>query len=190
MTIKPLRLLAYSSAVAIALCIGGKEDAIAQVTQSITATLKTSSAITVAKVSDMDFGEWLVRFVDNTPSITLTDDGTASTSQTGTLGNSIVVEIVDGASEGVVTASIPAAATLQLSRGAITNFLATGISLNTITYDTDHGTTATLAANTPVNFVVSAANTPEQVNLGGVINITGNPTDGTHTASFVLTFQY
>lgn len=186
---KSFKLLAYSSAAVLALSVYGK-PAQAQ-TETLVATLITSSAIDTTLVSGMDFGTWLIQFAANsTPSITLTDSGVASTSQTGTLGNSTVVEITDSANEGVVTVTIPGPAVLDLTRGTVTDFAATGLSLSTITYDTATQTSTVLAANTVQPVTVVAANVAETIRFGGIVTITGTPADGTHTASFNVTLAY
>lgn len=189
MTRKPLKLLAYSSAAVLALCVHGS-PARAQ-SETITATLITSSAIDTTLVTGMDFGTWLIQFAANsTPSITLTNDGSAGTSQTGVLGNSTVVEITDSANEGNVTVTIPAPAVLDLTRGAVTDFADTNISLSTINYDTATESSTVLAANAAQPVTVAAANTAETIRFGGIVTITGTPADATHTASFNVTLAY
>lgn len=189
MTRKPLRLLAYSSAFALAVCFHGQQ-AQAQ-TETVTATLITSSAIDSAVTTGMDFGTWLIQFAANsTPSITLTNDGSAGTSQTGVIGNSTVVEITDSANEGVVTVTTPAPTVLDLTRGTVTDFAQTVLSLSTITYDTATESSTVLAANAAQPVTVVAGNTAETVRFGGIVTITGTPTDATHTATFNITFAY
>ena len=190
MTRNPIRLLAYSSAIALATCFYGQAHA--QI-ETVSATLITSSAIDTVKVTDMDFGEWLIQFAAaTTPSITLTSDGTAATSATGTVGASTLVEITDSANEGQITVEVPAPTVMSMTRAAVTNFVDTNISLSTITYQTatEAATTFGVGNGNAVNVTVLAGATPEDVNFGGIVTITGTPADATHTASFVVTLAY
>ncbi|MDH5722843.1 MAG: hypothetical protein OEY94_05940 [Alphaproteobacteria bacterium] len=177
---------------AIALSAAASNYAFAQV-ETVNATLTTSSAITTTDVSNMDFGEWLIQFVaGDTPALTLTNDGTVSTTQTGAVANgSQVVNITASATEGVVNVQTPAPATLTITRSASSDFVDGGLSLTDTDYRTANDGVNALDADAATGTVTTlVAATDEPVRFGGIIAITATPADAIHTAQFDVTFSY
>lgn len=189
MELKTMKTLALTSAVALGIATSG--PAFAQV-ETVDAQLITSSAITSTDVSDMDFGEWLVQFVaGDTPTITLTDDGTVASTQTGAVGNgSQVIQITAPATEGVVRVQCPAPATLVMTRSNSSDFADGGLSLTATTFRTATENGNIDADTDTANITVLAGATDEDINFGGDIDVTATPADNTHTASFDVTFTY
>ncbi len=184
------KLLAFASVLAIGVATSGAAKA--QV-EPVTATLTTSSAITSTKTSDMDFGTWLIQFVAGTPALTLTDDGTVATTQTGALGGSLVVQVTAPATEGVLDVQIPAAGALTAVVSNFVDIADAGLSLQDVTYRTatENGAIVALAAATAaVPVTVLAGLTDETFTMGGTIDITATPADLAHTATFDVTFAY
>jgi len=192
MELKTMKTLALTSAVALGIAASGPAQA--QV-ETVTAQLITSSAITSNNVSDMDFGEWLVQFVaGDTPTITLTDDGSVASTQTGSVANgSQVIQITAPANEGVVTVQIPANGSLTMTASSFTDLADGGLSLDSVTFRTasENGTVITGAATDGADTItVLAGATDETITFGGDIDITATPLDGTHTSTFDVTFSY
>ena len=187
-----IKTLAVASALVIGLATAGTAHA---QTENVTATLITSSAITTTKVSDMDFGEYLIQFVaGDAPVLTLTDDNTVAVTQTGSVANgSQVTQITAPATEGLVNVQIPAPGTLQLVASSLIDFADGGLALDDVTFRTatENGSIITGGAPTAaVSVTVLAGATDEAVRLGGNINITATPADNTHTATYDVTFSY
>ena len=187
-----MKTLAFASALALGVATSGTAQA--QV-ENLTATLITSSAITTAVVTDLDFGEYLIQFVAlDTPVLTLTDDGTVAVTQTGAVGNgSQVVQITAPANEGELNVQIPAPGTLQMTASNLVDFADGGLALDDVTYRTasENGSSITAGAPTAAQAItVLAGATNESVRFGGNINITATPADNTHTATFDITFTY
>jgi len=184
------KLLAFSSV--LALGAAGSNQAFAQ-TETVNARLITSSGITSTDVSDMDFGEWLVQFTaGDTPAITLTNDGSVASTQTGSVVNgSQVIQVTAPATEGVVNVQTPAPATLTITRSASADFVDAGLSLTDTDYRTANDGNNALDADTDTGTVTTlVAATDEAVTFGGIIAITATPADATHTAQFDVTFSY
>jgi len=184
------KLVAMTSA--IALSAAASNYAFAQ-TETVNATLITSSAITTADVSDMDFGEWLIQFTaGDAPVLTLTNDGSVATTQTGSVANgSQVINITATATEGVVNVQTPGTSALTITRSASGDFADAGLSLTTTSYRTANDGNNSLDADTDTGTVtVLAAATDEAVTFGGTVAITATPGDATHTAQFDVTFSY
>lgn len=185
-----LKLMAFASALVVGAAISGQ--ALAQ-TETVNATLTVSSAITSNDVSDMDFGTWLIQFeAGDTPVITLTSDGTAATSQTGSVANgSQVIEITDSATEGVVTVQTPAPSSLTLTRSNTVAFASGALSLASVAFRTaSNGPTAINANAATGTVTVVAGATDETIRFGGTVAISATPADGIHTASFDVTLAY
>lgn len=192
MELKTMKTLALTSAVALGIAASGPVQA--QV-ETITAQLITSSAITSNTVSNMDFGTWLVQFAgSDAPVITLTDDASVASTQTGTIANgSQVVQITAPATEGVITVQIPAPGALTMTASNFSDIVDAGLSLDSVTYRTasENGTVVSSGAvDTADTITVLAAATDETVRFGGNINISSTPADATHTASMDITFSY
>ncbi len=186
----PLKLLALSSVMALGFAT--TDQAYSQ-TETVNAQLITSSAISTTDVSDMDFGEWLLTFVaGDTPALTLTNDGTVTTTQTGAVGNgSQAVNITASATEGVVLVQTPAPAALTITRSASSDFVDGGLSLTATNYRTATDGNNSLDADTDTGTVTTTVGgADETVTFGGVISITATPGDNTHAASFDVTFTY
>ncbi len=187
-----LKLLAFTSAVALSMSLSN--NSFAQ-TETVNATLITSSAITTTDTSDMDFGTWLIQLTaaeiaDDGITITLSDDQTA-TATAGDIDNaSQVVQITAPATEGVVNVQIPAPGNLTMTRGALTDFVDAALSLTTVTWNTASTASATIAAAGTGTVTVLAGSTDERIDFGGIVTATDTPGDGTHSASFDVTFTY
>ncbi len=191
MTRKPLKLFAYASFAVLALGLSSKANA---QSETLNATLATSSAIDTVVVTNLDFGEFLVRWVTpDTPTLTLSSTGAVATAIAGVV-NSTIVQITAPANRGEITVEIPAGnVIMDLNRSAITDFTDAALTLSTVTYTT---ATETVSATVPaspatVPVTVVAADTPETIRFGGVIDISGIPVDNAaHTASFSVTLAY
>lgn len=181
-----LKFLALTGAVAFGFALSN--DASAQV-EIVNAKLITSSAITSNDVSDMDFGTWFINFVAGTPFLSLTNDNTHVASAL-TPGTSVLTNITQSATEGVVTVQTPSPSSLTMTRSATNNFATAGLSLATVSYRTasQNGNINADAATGTVT--VLAGLTDETVRFGGTIAVTADPPDATHTADFTVTFSY
>lgn len=191
MELKTMKALALTSAVALGIA---STPAYAQV-ETLTATLITSSAITSTPVSNLDFGEYLIQFVaGDAPVLTLTDDGSVSVTQTGSVANgSQVTQITAPATEGVVNVQTPAPSTLQLTASNLVDFADAGLALDDVSFRTASENGSIITAGVPtaaVSVTVLAGATDEAVTMGGNINITATPADNTHTATYDITFTY
>ncbi len=192
MKFNALRTMALTSAVALGFAF--VQPVFAQV-ETVDAKLTTTSAISSADVSDMDFGTWLAVFVaGDAPTITLTDDGSVAATQTGTVANgSQIVQITAPATEGVLTVQIPAPGTLTMTRSNSSDFADANLTLSTTTYRTA-SQAGTIDGDTDTGTItVLAGATDETVTFGGDIDIGGagaSPADASHTASFDITFSY
>jgi len=184
------KLLTFSSIIALGAV--GLENAQAQ-TETVNAQLITTSGIVTTDTSDMDFGEWLVQHVGgDAPALTLTNDGSVATTQTGTVANgSQVINITPTATEGVVDVQTPAPAALTITRSASGDFADAGLSLTDTDYRTANDGNNALDADTDTGTVTTlAAATDEAITFGGVIAITATPADATHTAQFDVTLSF
>lgn len=191
MELKTMKALALTSAVALGFA---SSPALAQ-SENVTAQLITSSAITSNYISDLDFGEYLIQFVAaDTPVLTLTNDGSVAVTQTGSVANGTqVVQITAPATEGAVTVQTPAPATLQLTAANLVDFADPGLALDDVTFRTASENGSIITAGVPtaaVSVTVLAGATDETVTMGGNINVSATPGDGTHTATFDVNFAY
>ncbi len=179
---------------AVALSFAFTNNSFAQ-TETVGATLITSSTIATTDVSDMDFGTWLVQIgtVDAGAGdviMTITDDTTAAVSVAG-ISDSQVVQIIAPTTEAVVNVQIPAPGTLSMTRGALTDFGDAGLSLTTTSWQQVGGAgTADIANGASVNITVGAGGVDEVIHFGADITMSATPADDTHTASFPVTFTY
>jgi hypothetical protein len=191
MTRKPLKLFAYASFAVLALGLSSKANA---QSETLNATLATSSAIDTVVVTNLDFGEFLVRWVTpDTPTLTLSSTGAVTTTIAGVV-NSTIVQITAPANRGEVTVEIPAGnVIMDLNRSAITDFTDAALTLSSVTYTTATQTVSAAIPASPATAPVTvvAADTPESILIGGVIDISGIPVDNAaHTASFSVTLAY
>lgn len=197
MNFKRTKILAT---VAIAALMGvvsaSSQSHAAAVTPTVNASITTASAITVADGVDMAFGTWFILFrnADNFI-IRLSSAGVIST--TGLAlpanANSNAVNTLVAPVAGTVTASLPAGVSgvvLNMQRTVITDFTDLALTLNSITYSTTTEAEAPLPATTNVPVTVVTGGTAETVSFGGDVEVTGNPADATHTASFQVSFAY
>lgn len=173
---------------------GPVNAAIVSDTADVDATITTSSGITAADGVDMDFGDWLIG-VNNGDQATITIDTDGDlTAVEGTTSQLIELTGATTGVAGTVTVDLPSGADgveLQMSRGTITQFTDTNITLDDITYSTATEAEAPLAESTPVVVTVVTGGTPETVSFGGTITAEdASPADATHTASFTVTFNY
>ncbi|MGH1403042.1 MAG: hypothetical protein ACRBDL_02250 [Alphaproteobacteria bacterium] len=192
-----LRLLAFTGLVAFGAAT--MTNAIAQTT--VTATLDTSSAITATAGNDIDFGTFLIQMVTaetvggSGDGITLTMDSAGavtagSVDETGTQ----VVEITAGVGVGSVNVQTPAPAALTMTRadGTGTGAFASGgeLTLTSVTFETNADVAATIADAGTGTVTTTTGGVDQEVRFYGVITASDNPTDGTHTFPFDVTFSY
>ncbi len=184
------------AAVAVALMGITFVSSAANAQTTVNASITTDAAITVVDGNDIDYGTWLL-IHRNSDDFTLTMD-TAGVITPGGLGggagDSVAQELVAANQVGTLTVDLPLGATnveLAMQRGAITPFADAALTLQNITYATATETgNNVLAEATPVVATVVAGGTPETVSFGSEIDVTGQPADTTHTASFDITFAY
>ncbi|MDH5722841.1 MAG: hypothetical protein OEY94_05930 [Alphaproteobacteria bacterium] len=190
MKVDTLKFVAFVSVVALS--TANIKNSFAQ-TETVNATLTVSSAITTTDISNMDFGTWLVQFVaGDAPVITLSNDGTVASTQTGSVVNgSQVVQVTAPATEGVVNVRTPAPATLTITRSASADFPSPALSLATVSYRTANDGTNALNADAATGTVTTlVAATDEPVRFGGTVSVTATPADAIHAAQFDVTFSY
>ncbi len=178
----------------VALGAATMTNAIAQTT--VTATLDTSSAITSALVTDMDFGTFLIQM----SAAEIADDGMTLTMDNGgavAIGDnddtSTFVEITAGLNTGEVNVQTPAPAALTMTRtdGTGTGGFSSGaLTLTTVTYETTtDGANAITNAGTGT-VTTTSGGVDESILFYGVVTATANPADGTHTFPFDVSFAY
>lgn len=188
MMYKSAKFLTFAAAAALLLAVPSKSHA---QTETVQADLVTTSAITTANVSNMDFGEWFLVYGGvGTGVLTLTDDGSVSVTATTTPAGSTFTNLTAAATEGEVTVQIPAPAVMTMTRSSTTDFVDSGLSLAAVTYRTatENGNIDNDSDTGPVTVTLAA--TPESVVFGGQVAITGTPTNATHAATFDVTFSY
>jgi hypothetical protein len=195
MKLTKLKKLAAVSAVALTMALT-TGNANAQV-ENMTATLTTSSAITTAFVTGIDFGEYFINFAAATTPILRASaalGGPATTTQVGVLGASQVVQITAPATQGEITVQTPAPSVLQMVMSNFTDIPDAGLSLTSIRYDTATEPVTAVPTGvmpTPAQTVtVLAGATDEIVQFGGDIAVTATPADAAHVADFDVTFSY
>ena len=185
-----MKALAFAGALTIGLAMSGTAQA---QTENVTSTLITSRAITSALVTDMDFGEFLIQHGTDTPTLTLSNDGSIAVTSGGVV-DSQVVEITPTISEGGVTVQIPAPGSLDMTSSNLIDFASASLALDIVTYRTasENGQVITTGGVTGVAVPVTvlAGATDEAIAFGGTIDISGTPLDNTHTATFDVTFTY
>lgn len=160
---------------------------------NVNASITTSSTITAAAVNTMDFGTWLVGIhTGDTPTIRMDATGAYTT---GSLGTSQIANLGAGTgTPGSATITLPNGADgviVQMSLDAINDFAGGALSLTAVTYDTaTEAETAIVAggATQPVTNVNGS--TPETISFGATITASATPTDGNHTASLDISFDY
>ena len=171
--------------------VGLSHNANAQ-TATVQADLVTNSAVTATTVDAMDFGEWLlVHGGAGTGTLTLSDDGSVTvTPNTATAPGSAFVEITPGLTEGLVNVQGPAAGVLTMTRSGTVDFPSPALLLSNVSYRTatENGNIAADSSFGPVT--LTAAGVDEPVVFGGQIAVTATPADGTHNATFDVTFSY
>jgi hypothetical protein len=181
-----LRPLAALGAIALCLTLtSGKANAQTVVQASIT----TNAAITVVDGVDMAFGEWfLVHGGAPANDFNIVLDTAGGVTDTA-VAPSLATEITPGPVSGTVTVELPAAATVQMTRGVIADFADPGLTLTAITYATATEAEAPLLL-VAVPVTVTAPATPETVSFGATVAVTATPGDAIHTASFAVSFAY
>ncbi len=191
---KILATVAVAALIGIPFSISQSQAAAVNPTVSVSMT--TNSAVTVADGVDMNFGTWFLVFRNADPfDLRLTTAGTVSAINLGGgTGDSQAIETLAAAQAGTVTVSLPTGingVVVNLQRTAITPFTDPGLTLQNITYGTTtQGANQALAeaTNRPVTIVTGG--TPETVRFGADIHVTATPADAAHTASFNVSFAY
>lgn len=197
MNFKRTKILATAAVAALmGVAFAPSQSHAAAVTPTVNATLTTSSAITVADGVDMGFGTWFILFrnADNF-SLRLSTAGAISTVGLGGVPatDSRAINTLIAPVAGTVTATLPSGVSgvvINMQRSAITDFADAALTLSNTTYSTATEAEAPLLTTTNVPVTIVTGGTPETVNFGADIDITGNPADLTHTASFVVSFAY
>lgn len=197
MNFKHTKILATAAVAALmGVAFAPTQSHAAAVTPTVNANITTASAITVADGLDMQFGTWFILFRNADNFIIRLD--TADAISTVGLGpapatDSRAINTLVGPVSGTVTASLPAGVNgvvINMQRTAITDFADAALTLNTITYSTATEAEAPLPATTNVPVTVLVGATPEVVSFGGDVEVTGNPADLLHVASFQVSFAY
>ncbi len=159
---------------------------------AVPVTLTTDSAITLASVTDMDFGSWLL-YHDTTNNVTVTmvpSTGTVTGVSAG--GTSVASLITASASVGAITVNSPGAAALDLFGSVTTDFVDAGLALTAITYAFNGGADTALGVNvgaaTTINTTGGA--TLDPLLFGGLVTVTVTPADQAHTATVTVNVQY
>ncbi|MBL4803408.1 MAG: hypothetical protein JKY71_00960 [Alphaproteobacteria bacterium] len=196
MELKTLKALALTSATVIGLAMAG--PAYAQ-QETLTTSITTSSAITTNVVNGTAFGTYLVVVAGtDTPTLTMSTDGSNTITPGGTGGGSQLVFVSGTPAEGALTVETPAPSVLDMdfdNTTGFTDFADAEASLTRVDYETatESGSFPTNAAATETITVVAGA-TPEPIAFGGVITfgLTANnsPADAAHSADVVLDFAY
>jgi hypothetical protein len=164
----------------------------------VTVDIETQAGITADTENNLDFGHWLIGVhPGDTPSVTLAPDG-ALTFDDG--AGSQLIELTGAATgqQGEVRVTLPSGAdgiTVQMTRGAITNFADTSLVLGTITYvnGDDALQTGTLLENDPGKpITVDVGATGAVVSLGGTVTASATPAGDNvaHSATFNVSFAY
>ena len=168
MELKTLKALALTSATVFGLAMAG--PAYAQ-TETVTASLATSSAITTTFEEGVDFGEYFIN-IDGTEQPTLSMDSTTGAITVAGATNSQVIQITAPTSaRGEVTVSVPADnTTVQMTPTAVVDFTDPALSLTTVRYlsASESGSWAN-TSTTAVPITVLTGGTPESVFFAGVI---------------------
>lgn len=196
MELKTLKALALTSATVIGLAMAGPAHA---QTETLTTSITTSSAITTNVVNGTTFGTYLVIVTGgDTPTLTMSTDGTNTITPAGTGGGSQLVFVSGTPDEGALTVETPAPAVLDMdfvTATGFTNFADVEVNLSSVAYETatESGSFVTTADATETITVVAGA-TPEPIAFGGTITFgetAGNsPADAAHSADVVLDFTY
>lgn len=159
--------------------------------------LETQAGITALTQVDMDFGDWIVGIASgDTATITMAAADGAFTTNEGASSDLVELNGATNGTQGEILVTLPAGAdgiTVQMTRGAITDFTDAGIELTAINYsNSDNGGQAgTLAEATPVPITVTTGATGATVSFGGTITATATPADNVaHNASFDVAFAY
>ncbi|PZQ48274.1 MAG: hypothetical protein DI551_01945 [Micavibrio aeruginosavorus] len=190
MSIKSLKTMATVAVAALSIA-GLSSQANAQTAQTIDVSLATDSAITTAKTSDMDFGEWFL-IVRSSETVVLTLDETNDTVTPTGATNSDAIELTPGTGHGGVTVEVPATTVMTMTRTASNDFTDPGLSLTAVTYTTAGETGNIDADNDTGPVTIAAGSTPEQIDFGGEISVTITPDDANspHAADFTVDFAY
>ena len=193
MKFKSLKTLALVSAAVLGMSmpVNAADNA------NVTVDIETAGGITALTQTDMNFGHWLVGVhPGDAPTIVMTPAGVLSTT-TGVGSQLIKLDAGANGTQGTVLVTLPTGAdglTLQMSRGAITNFTDTSLSLGTITYsNSDAAQTGTLLEADPGKpITITTGATGATVSFGGTITASGTPVGDNvlHTASFLVSFAY
>lgn len=191
MNFKSLR----TAAAVAAITMGIAGFAAQSVAQTVTTNLTVSPGITSADGADINLGTWFLlhRNGDNFSINSTTAGVIAALGVAGGATNSQAINIVTGTAPGTVTVSLPTGVDgvqLNMQRGVITPFADANLTLQNIRYMTATEADAALneAVNVPVTVVTGG--TPETVNFGVDVAVSGSPAPGPQTASFTVTFAF
>lgn len=203
----PLKLMAYTCALALGVMSANNVNA--QETITLGATLTTSSAITLSNVTDMDFGTWFTFVGPDTDTagnvaVVLTlDPSTGAVANTvsdpdGTTDDTALsgsTEITASANVGEIGINTPASAAVDVFAD-ITDFANPNVSLTAITYQFDTTFTSTTGSLNPTSGAATALTTSggtdvDSLLLGGTVTISDTLADGTFSDAIItVTVQY
>ena len=180
---------------AIAAVTFATTDVKAATSANMGAAITSVTAATVNKVSDIDFGKWLLNY--NAQDIVLTLDPRDNKVTVGALTTSTAQQLNNSSSAGRLTVNLPAGLNnyvMGMTVTAPTAFTDAAYTLTSLSY-----VTAVESTPTPItadgtqrhNVTVRTGNTPEMVYFGGVLTVSATPATGQDTGStFTVDFAY
>lgn len=195
MQFKSLKAVALATTAVMALSFPINSQAADNAT--VNAVIEAMPALNVIKVSNMDFGRWILTHDGAGGDIVLLMDTAGNVTPTAG-GTSAAIEIDTNASTaGRLDVLLPVglnAYALDMTVAAIVDFADAAYTLSDLTYTTatQAGQNAITADGTTVHPVtVVTGGVPEIVNFGGTITVTATPTPGVDSdGAFTATFAY
>lgn len=192
-----LKALKYGAAVGVAMMGISGFLGQAQAQTVIQANITVDSAITVTPGLNIEFGTWLLVYRNADPfELTMDTAGNIVVNNIAAgAGNSVAIQLTPGTGAGNLTVNLPTGAngvTLNMSRGAITNFGGGGLTLQNITYGTTIEGANQVFAQSPTlePVTVVTGGTPQTVSFGAEIAVASQPVNGPASASFTVSFAY
>lgn len=197
MDFRHIKKLAAVSAVALSFAFGA-QDANAQTTAQIGATLTTAAGLSSAAGNNLDFGTWVINRQSGEtitlPLLSLPTGAAPAVPIPGGVTNSVVVNTVAPAASGTVTVTSPIATDLEIQGVISTNFAEATLTLGTLTYsDFDTANGALPAAYDGTVVTAQTGGAAETIGIGGTITIAGgNPPEATtfNDAVIDVSFRY
>lgn len=188
----PLKLLACVGAIAIG-ATALSSHVFAEAT-TVTATLTTSSAITLTAGDAMDFGDWVITAsTAGVSTLVLNPLSGAVADTAGT--NALMIQYAASDSVGSITVNTPGAANIYIygDVAGAGDFSDAALSLGTLTYSYDGGASTTLQTTKgAASAHAIAASTDTTVTFGGTITVaaTTTPANTDHSATIDINVDY